>query len=95
VTVGETVMALGYPSVAADTVVTSSTIENGQLRENTDVVPLPFVSEGIVALVSPHARTENGVTLVGLMGDIIQMSIITRPAPAIAAVPSSIRLGRS
>jgi S1-C subfamily serine protease len=75
VTVGETVMALGYPSVAADTVVTSSTIENGQLRENTDVVPLPFVSEGIVALVSPHAKTENGVTLVGLMGDIIQMSI--------------------
>jgi serine protease Do len=75
VTVGEPVMALGYPSVAADTIVTSSTIENGQLRENTDVVPLPFVSEGIVALVSPHSRTENGVTLVGLMGDIIQMSI--------------------
>ena len=75
VRVGETVMALGYPAVARPTVAISSTIENGQVRQNTDVVPLPFVSEGIVALVTPHEKTENGVTVAGLMGDIIQMSI--------------------
>ncbi|HXW71914.1 MAG TPA: trypsin-like peptidase domain-containing protein [Methylocella sp.] len=75
VSVGEPVMALGYPAVAADTVVKSTTRENGVSRENEEYLPLPFVSEGIVALVSPHARTENGVTLEGRMGDIIQMSI--------------------
>jgi len=75
VRVGETVMALGYPSVAEKMVAISSTIENGQYRENTDVVPVPFVSEGIVALLSPRERTENGVTVVGSSGEVIQMSI--------------------
>jgi serine protease Do len=75
VTVGEPVIALGYPSVGRETKVTSTTIENGQVRQNTDVVPIPFVSEGIVALVGPGAKTENGVTVTGEMGDVIQMSI--------------------
>jgi len=51
VTVGEPVVALGYPSVAETTRVMSTTIDNSQVRTNTDFVPLPFVSEGIVALV--------------------------------------------
>ncbi len=75
VTVGETVIALGFPSVATPTVATSSTIENGQPRTITDVVPQPFVSEGIVAVISPAVKTENGVTVGGAMGDVIQMSI--------------------
>jgi serine protease Do len=75
VIVGEPVMALGYPSVAGEMSATSITIENRQVRTNTDYVPLPFVSEGIVALVSPAVKTENGVTMGGEMGDVIQMSI--------------------
>ena len=75
VTVGETVIAVGFPSVAAPTVARSDTIEGGQYREITDVVPQPFVSEGIVAVISPAVKSENGVTVGGQLGDVIQMSI--------------------
>lgn len=75
VTVGEPVMVLGYPSVARKTVAIGSHIENGQWRRNKDVVPVPFASDGIVALVSPPERVENGVTVMGSSGDIIQMSV--------------------
>ncbi|MGH6841241.1 MAG: trypsin-like peptidase domain-containing protein, partial [Methylocella sp.] len=75
VTVGEPVIAVGFPSVAAPTVARSNTIEAGQYREITDVVPQPFVSEGIVAVISPAVKTENGVTVGGQLGDVIQMSI--------------------
>ena len=75
VTVGETVVAVGYPSVAATTVASSATIEAGQYRTNTDIVPQPFVSEGIVSVISPSVKSENGVTVGGASGDVIQMSI--------------------
>jgi serine protease Do len=75
VNVGEPVIALGYPSVAGETSAISTTIENGLIRTNTDYVPQPFVSEGIVAVVSSAIKTEKGVTVVGEMGDFIQMSI--------------------
>jgi serine protease Do len=75
VNVGESVIALGYPSVAGETSAISTTIENGLIRTNTDYVPQPFVSEGIVAVISSAIKTEKGVTVVGEMGDFIQMSI--------------------
>jgi serine protease Do len=75
VTVGEKVVVLGYPGIAQKVVASNTTIENGQARLNTDVVPIPFVSEGIVALVSPRIKTENGVTVEGLSGEMIQMSV--------------------
>ncbi|MDQ6703031.1 MAG: trypsin-like peptidase domain-containing protein [Pseudomonadota bacterium] len=75
VTVGEKVVVLGYPEVAQAVVASNTTIENGQIRQNTGTVPIPFVSEGIVALVSPRIMTENGVTMEGVVGDIIQLSI--------------------
>lgn len=75
VTVGEPVIAMGFPSVATKTIAVSSTIENGQYRQNIDEVPQPYVSEGIVSVISPAVKTENGVTVGGAMGDLIQMSI--------------------
>jgi serine protease Do len=75
VTVGEPVIAVGFPSVATPTVAVSDTIENGQYRQIRDEVPQPFVSEGIVAVISPAVKTENGVTFGGKQGDVIQMSI--------------------
>jgi S1-C subfamily serine protease len=38
-------------------------------------VPQPFVSEGIVSVVSRAVRTENGITVGGKQGDVIQLSI--------------------
>jgi serine protease Do len=76
VRVGEPVVVLGFPGVAASTLVESETIEGGQHRTVTDTLPQPFVTEGIVSVVSPALKTdEKGVTVAGLMGDVIQMSI--------------------
>jgi S1-C subfamily serine protease len=75
VAVGEPVIAIGFPSVASTVLAESSTVENQQYRKITDVVPQPFVSEGIVAVISPAVKTENGVTFGGREGDQIQMSI--------------------
>jgi serine protease Do len=75
VTVGEPVVAIGFPAVATEVEAKSTTYENYQRREITDVVPQPFVSEGIVQVISPAVKTENGVTYGGKSGDVIQMSI--------------------
>lgn len=75
VIVGEPVIAIGFPAVASEVFARSSTIENQQYRQITDIVPQPFVSEGIVAVVSPAVKSENGVSFGGASGDVIQMSI--------------------
>jgi S1-C subfamily serine protease len=75
VTVGEPVIAIGFPSVATPVKAVSFTIENYQKRDIVDIVPQPFVSEGIVAVISPAVKTEDGVTYGGASGDVIQMSI--------------------
>jgi serine protease Do len=75
VTVGEPVIAIGFPGVATPVKAVGFTIENFQKRGIVDIVPQPFVSEGIVAVISPAVKTENGVTFGGAQGDLIQMSI--------------------
>jgi serine protease Do len=74
---GEHVVVLGYPAIAATVVAVSSTIENGVYRTNTEVVPQPYVTDGIVALVSTRmgVETESGVTYAGVEGNIMQLTI--------------------
>ncbi len=71
----ERVIVLGYPGVAQRAVARSETIENGQRRVISDFVPEPYVTEGIISLLSPASKTENGVTVGGIGGDMIQLSI--------------------
>lgn len=75
VSTGETVIALGFPSVAVPTMAISTTIEDYQTRKIEVFIPQPYVSEGIVAVMTPALTTEHGVTTGGAMGDVIQMSI--------------------
>jgi serine protease Do len=75
VTPGERVMALGYPQLAIETLAVSDTIEGGQPRQLINRVPEVSVTEGIVSKVTPSVKEENGVTLRGLLGDVIQLSI--------------------
>jgi S1-C subfamily serine protease len=72
---GDRAIVLGFPAVAADTYVLSDTIENGVLKTNQELVPEPYVTEGIVALVSNKIATKNGVTVEGAQGNIIQLTI--------------------
>jgi len=75
VTVGETVIVVGFPDVSVPTLAVSQTIENRQRREIKDIVPQPYVTEGNVAVISPAVKTKNDVTIGGSIGDLIQMSI--------------------
>ena len=72
---GEPVIAIGFPGVAEPILAVSTTIENGQRRDINDIIPVPFVTEGIVSLISPAVRTVNEVTFGGARGDVFQMSI--------------------
>ena len=71
----ERVIVMGYPAVAKQAIASSVTIENGQRRVLSDVVPEPYVTEGIISLLSPAVKIENGITVGGAGGDIIQLSI--------------------
>ncbi len=72
---GDRAIVLGFPAVSADTYVLSDTIENGVLKTNQELVPEPYVTEGIVALVSNKIASKNGVTVEGAQGNIIQLTI--------------------
>ena len=47
---------LGFPAIAAETYAIEDTIENGNFIRNKELVPQPYVTEGIVALVSKRIR---------------------------------------
>jgi len=72
---GDHIIVLGFPAVAAKTYVLSETIENGKSKSNVHEVPQPYVTDGIVALVSNPIVTKGGVTVEGAQGDIIQLTI--------------------
>ncbi len=72
---GERAIVLGYPSIGADTYAISDTIENGIVTTNKELVPQPYVTEGIVALMSKKILTKNGITIAGSEGDIMQLTI--------------------
>lgn len=72
---GERVVVLGFPAIGADTLAVSETIENGIVKANTNLVPQPYVTEGIVALVSKKVSEKDGIKMVGLEGNIMQLTI--------------------
>jgi hypothetical protein len=72
---GERVTVMGFPGIAVDTFALSETIEKGTLRTNVALVPQPYVTEGIVALVSSSIHTSDGLTVAGAQGNIIQLTI--------------------
>ena len=55
---GERAIVLGFPAIAAETYAIEDTIENGNFIRNKELVPQPYVTEGIVALVSKKIPDE-------------------------------------
>ena len=74
-TAGERVVVLGFPSVAEHRMALSETIVNGTLKPKNETIPIPYVTEGIVALTADKIVTDNGKTLYSEYGDQIQLTI--------------------
>ncbi|MCW2317527.1 S1-C subfamily serine protease [Rhodoblastus acidophilus] len=77
---GERVVVLGFPAIADKTVAISSTIENATVKNNMEIVPVPYVTEGIIALSSAQTVSGNGVTTASvttasMTGDLMRMTI--------------------
>lgn len=73
--IGERAFTLGYPGVARRSFVQTETIERGQSRRLTDIVYEPFITDGIISLITSEVKTENGVRTGGLTGALYQLSI--------------------
>ncbi len=74
-TSGERVVVLGFPVVADQSYARSITIENGIVKSKEEEVPMPYVTEGIVALVANNIASKDGVTMYSEYGNIFQLTI--------------------
>jgi serine protease Do len=73
--VGERVVVLGYPGVSSETVMQSTSSENGLVGKRSEVIPEPTVTEGIISKLGTEL-TQSGTTIVrGSSGDAFQLSI--------------------
>jgi serine protease Do len=73
---GEKVVVLGFPAVAEQRVSVSETIENGIAKTKVENVPIPYVTEGIVALSADKIiSSTTGVTMFSQFGNLIQLTI--------------------
>lgn len=73
--VGDRVTVMGFPGIAVGTYAMSETIETGKLKTNVELLPKPYISEGIVAMVSEKLKSANGMTVGGIQGNIFQLTI--------------------
>jgi pSer/pThr/pTyr-binding forkhead associated (FHA) protein/S1-C subfamily serine protease len=75
VSAGEKVFVLGFPGIALKTLSIKEVPQGGGMKTLEEVVPKPFISEGIVSLVTPKLKSENLVTTMGEKGEMLQLSI--------------------
>jgi pSer/pThr/pTyr-binding forkhead associated (FHA) protein/S1-C subfamily serine protease len=74
-TAGERVVVLGFPAVAEQRIAVSETIENGIAKTKMEGVPIPYVTEGIVAVAPEKIESREGKTIASQYGDLIQLTI--------------------
>jgi serine protease Do len=75
VQVGDRVIAMGYPSVSAQTKIQLQTIQGNHVETVKEFIPEPSLSEGVVMRLGSHLHREGEATIYGTMDDAIQMSI--------------------
>jgi serine protease Do len=79
VQVGDQVMALGYPSISAQTMVHMETNQGGHIVDVDEDIPEPTMTEGIVERLGSHLHREGEATILGTVDDAIQLSISSTP----------------
>ncbi|MGO8738805.1 trypsin-like peptidase domain-containing protein [Rhodoblastus sp.] len=72
---GEKVTVLGYPDIAAKTFAVTEKFVDAQLKTTDSFVPEPYVTEGIIAIVSNQILAKDGVTMYGPQGNMLQLTI--------------------
>lgn len=74
---GETISVVYFPKMETKTMTFSTTLENGRNTLSDAAVPNPYVTEGIVAAVSPKLSTnaETDITSSSVKGDFIAVTV--------------------
>jgi hypothetical protein len=72
---GERAMVLGYPAMSLKTFAAITTEERGNIKTRAEIIPVPTITDGIVArLGAPMQRAAN-VTTGGTLGDVFQLQL--------------------
>lgn len=80
VSIGESVIVLGYPAISVENKIIRSTEEAGRIRTVTDVLTEATVTEGIVSKLATGVKATEGGTFASDIGDAIQLGINTTGA---------------
>jgi serine protease Do len=74
VTVGGAITVLGYPASSMRTLALSSTIENGERRQQSIQIPVPTVTPGVISRLSGPTQQQGSITVIAPMGDVYQLT---------------------
>jgi len=74
-TAGEKVVVIGYPQISSESFAVTKSVANGQVETTETLVPQPYVTEGIVAVVSNKINSNDGITTYGQEGDVMRLTI--------------------
>lgn len=80
VSIGESVVVLGYPAISVENKIIRNTEEAGRIRTVTDVLTEATVTEGIVSKLATGVKETEGGTFASDIGDAIQLGINTTGA---------------
>jgi serine protease Do len=76
---GEPITVIGFPGISERTMSYQDSSEGGTLRNTTEIVPEPTVTDGIIGNIgSPIARSADDPNMItyGTMGDVYQLSAL-------------------
>jgi serine protease Do len=80
VSIGESVIVLGYPAISVENKIIRNTEEAGRIRTVTDVLTEATVTEGIVSKIASGVKETEGGTFASDIGEAIQLGINTTGA---------------
>lgn len=75
VTIGESVIVLGYPAISVRNAVARRTEEAGRIRTQLDIISEATVTEGIISKLATGVKETEGKTFASDIGDAMQLSI--------------------
>jgi serine protease Do len=75
VVVGDRVMVLGYPGVSEMARMTFDTLEGGVIHHQSEIIPEPTLTEGIVSHLGTPIHNEGQATVYSDLDDAFQISI--------------------
>jgi S1-C subfamily serine protease len=72
---GERAMVLGYPAMSLETIASVTTEERGTVRTRAENIPVPTITDGIIARLGAPMQRAGNVTTEGTLGDVFQLQL--------------------